>query len=53
MFTLQTYPSKGVQKDILKVLNITKSKIWHRCFDNNLHEIFRTKILRIATDRYF
>ena len=46
IFILQTHPSKGVQKNMLKEWNFTKNKICYRCFHNNLQKLFRTKILK-------
>ena len=45
-FHTLTHPSKGVQKNMLKAWNFSKNKICHRCFDNNLQKLFRTKILK-------
>ena len=42
----ETHPAKGVQKNLLKTWNFTKNEICHRCFDNNLQKLFRTKILK-------
>ena len=44
IFTLQTNPSKGAQKNMLKAWNFTENEVHLICFDNNLEKIFRTKI---------
>ena len=49
IFKIQTHPSKGVQKNMLKALDFTKNKLCHRYFDNNLQKIFRTNILENGT----
>ena len=46
---MQTLPSKGAQKNILKAWDFTKNKLCHRYFDNNLQKIFRTNILENGT----
>ena len=35
IFILQTHPSKGAKKNMLKAWSFTKNKICHRWFDNN------------------
>ena len=46
IFILQTYLSKGAQKNMLKSWNFTKNKVCHRCFHNNLQKLFRKKIYK-------
>ena len=48
-FIIQTYPSKGAQKNICKAWDFTKNKLCHRYFDNNLQKIFRKNILENGT----
>ena len=45
-------PCKGVQKNMLKAYNFTKNKICHRCFDNNFHKRFQTKIHKDSKDTF-
>ena len=51
LFKIQTHPSKGVQKNILKAWDFTKNKLCQKYIDDNLQKIFRTNILE--NDRYF
>ena len=47
------YPSKGVQKKMLKAWNFTKNKFCHRSFDNSLQKFSEQIFLRTAPDRNF
>ena len=46
---IQTYPSKSVQRNMLKAWDFTKNKLCQRCFDNNLQKIFQKNILENGT----
>ena len=41
---IQTHPSKGVQKNMLKTWDFTKDKPCQKYFDNNLQKIFQANI---------
>ena len=49
IFIIQTHPSKGVQKNLLKALDFNKNKLSDRYFNNNLQKIFQTNILEKGT----
>ena len=42
---IQTYPSKGVQRNMLKAWDFTKNKFCHRFFDKNLQKFFQRNIV--------
>ena len=46
---LQTHPSKGVQKNMMKACNFTKCKLRHRWFHNDLQRNFQTNIIENDT----
>ena len=46
---LQTHPSKGVQKNMMKACNFTKYKHRHRWFHNDLQRNFQTNIIENDT----
>ena len=46
IFIIQTHPSEGVQKNMLKSWDFTKNKLCHKYFENNLQKIYRTNILK-------
>ena len=50
---MQTHPSKGVQKNMLKTWDFTKNKPCYRYFDNNLQKIFRRNILENGTGQIY
>ena len=50
---IQTHPSKGVEKNMLKRWDFIKNKPCHRHFDRNLQKIFRTNILDNGTGQIF
>lgn len=50
---IQTQPSKGVQKNTLKALDVTKNKLGHRYFDNNSRKISEQIFLRMTPGRHF
>ena len=41
---IQTHPSKGVHKNMLKTWDFTKDKPCQKYFDNNLQKIFQANI---------
>ena len=49
IFIIQMYPSKGVQKNMLKAWEFTKNKLYHQKFVSNLQKIFQTNILETGT----
>ena len=49
---LHTHLTAGAQKNMLKVWNFTKNKLYHVWFENNLRKISEQIFLRMLPDRY-
>ena len=47
-----THLTAGAQKNMLKVWNFTKNKLYHVWFENNLRKISEQIFLRMLPDRY-